>query len=160
MLPEGTLAELINGNLYMSPSPTKNHQRVVKKLSYIISDYIDSNQLGEVFLASYDVFLDESANAVQPDIIFVSSAKSTIAMENGIHGTPDLLIEILLPGNSQNDRVVKKGLYEKFGVQEYWIIDPDTKEALGYALKNNVYSEIGGFNAKIISQLLQKEFIF
>ena len=69
MLPEGTLAELINGTIYMSPAPTTEHQRIIRKLAFQISSFIENQNLGEVFFAPCDVYFDEKANAVQPDII-------------------------------------------------------------------------------------------
>jgi Uma2 family endonuclease len=83
MLPECTLAELINGTLYISPAPTKSHQRLVKALAFAISTVAESEGIGEVFLAPYDVFLDEKENAVQPDLLFVLKEKSFIAQEDG-----------------------------------------------------------------------------
>jgi Uma2 family endonuclease len=160
MLPEGTLVELLNGTLYMSPAPTKSHQRLIKALALSISAVVEPNGMGELFLAPYDVFLDEEENVVQPDLFFISQAKSSIAIENGVHGVPDLIIEILSPGNFRHDSVTKKDLYEKFGVQEYWIVNPATKEALGYTLKEGVYSEIGLYTCKINSLLLKSDFIF
>src|SRR5690349_13357565 len=99
MLPEGTLAEIINGQLYISPVPTAEHQRIIRGLSFAIFDFAKTKAVGEVFFAPYDVFLDEHSNAVQPDIIFVSHQNSSIAKPDAIHGTPNLLIEILSPGN-------------------------------------------------------------
>jgi Uma2 family endonuclease len=160
MLPEGTLAELINGTLYMSPAPTKTHQRLIKSIAFAIASHVEPKRLGEVFIAPYDVYLDESENAVQPDLVFILESNSSIAKENGVHGIPDMLIEILSTGNSKHDKTIKKDLYEKFGVKEYWIINPATKEALGYTLKEGVYSEIGLYTAKINSLLLKSDFIF
>lgn len=160
MLPEGTLAELINKTLYMSPAPTKSHQRLIKLLAFSISAEAESKGMGELFLAPYDVFLDEDENAVQPDLIFITQQKSAIAKEDGIHGVPDLIIEVLSPGNSKHDKIIKKELYQRFGVQEYWIVAPDTKETLGYSLKEGAYSEIGVFSGKIDSPLLNAEFLF
>lgn len=161
MLPEGTLAELINGTLYMSPAPTPKHQRIIRKLCSVISDFIEERGMGEIFLSPCDVFLDEHSNAVQPDIIYVSSNNSFIVKENeSIQGVPDLLMEILSAGNSKHDKVTKTDIYEKFGVQEYWIVNPDTKESVGYTLTNGLYSEIGNFSGKIQSLLLNHSFEF
>lgn len=157
MLPEGTLAELIDGIIYMSPSPVTNHQRIISQLLGKMFPYIEENKLGEIFVAPFDVYLDEHANAVQPDIIFVSNKNASIVKDH-IHGVPDLLIELLSPGNKSHDTVRKKNLYEKFGVKEYWIIDPETKESIGYALEGNVYKEFFKSSGQISSRLLDATF--
>ncbi|MCX7636908.1 MAG: Uma2 family endonuclease [Cyclobacteriaceae bacterium] len=73
---------------------------------------------------------------------------------------PDLIIEILSPGNRQFDEVLKKALYEKFGVKEYWIIDPDTLKAEGYFYQNQHFIPLGIFSGKISSRLLDHDFSF
>lgn len=75
ILPQGTLAELIDGIIYMSPSPVTNHQRIVRKLLNKMSDFVEGNNLGEMFVSPFDVYLDEHANAVQPDICFCVKGK-------------------------------------------------------------------------------------
>ena len=157
MLPEGTLAELINGTIYMSPAPNPFHQRALRNLSFAISSFVEQNGLGEVFFAPCDVYLDNHSNAVQPDIIFISTEKNGIVQKSGIIGIPDMLIEVLSPGNSNHDTITKKALYEKFGVQEYWIVNPDTKETTGYSLKDNQYISLGQFIGKIHSVLLDNQ---
>ncbi len=157
MLPQGTLAELIDGIIYMSPSPVTNHQRIVRKLLNKMSDFVEGNNLGEIFVSPFDVYLDEHANAVQPDIVFVSKENESIIKDH-IHGVPDLLIELLSPGNKSHDTVRKKNLYEKFGVKEFWIIDPETKESIGYALEGKVCKEFFRSSGQISSQLLDATF--
>lgn len=159
MLPEGTLAELIDGKIYTSPSPVTNHQRIIFKLSRSLAAYAEQNDLGEIFISPFDVYLDDHANAVQPDIIFVSKDQSHIVKDH-IHGVPDLLIELLSPGNKTHDTVIKKSLYEKFGVKEYWIIDPNTKESIGYELKGKRYEEFAKSIGSITSRLLDHHFEF
>jgi Uma2 family endonuclease len=160
MLPEGTLAEIINGTLYMSPAPTTNHQRIIGKLFRDLSLFVEQRSLGEVFISPCDVYLDEHSNVVQPDIIFVSKAKEKIVQCNGIHGVPDLLIEVLSPGNSSHDSKTKLDLYEKFGVKEYWLVNPDTKETEGFGLSNGAYVEQGKLVSQIKSPLLNSTIQF
>lgn len=161
MLPEGTLAELINGSIYMSPAPTPKHQRIIGKLYRIISNYVEENGFGEILFAPCDVYFDGHSNAIQPDIIFISSEKSNIVQEDSsIHGTPDMLIEVLSKGNSDHDTILKKELYQKFCVKEYWIVNPETKETFGFTLKEGKYESIGQFSAKITSVLLNADFTF
>ena len=160
MLPQGTLAEVIENTLYMSPTPTSNHQRISRKISTQLDGYVTQHDLGEVFYAPLDVYLDETSNAVQPDIFFVANANATIIKDKHIQGTPDLIVEILSPGNSRHDMVVKKALYEKFGVKEYWIVDPETKQATGHTRINNSYTLLHEDTARIASSLLQHTFSF
>jgi Uma2 family endonuclease len=155
MLPEGTLAEIINGSIFMSPSPTTRHQVILRQLAFVIFDFIKHKRKGaEIFFSPYDVFLDEHSNAVQPDIVLVSAENKSIIKEDAIHGIPDMLIEILSPSNEDHDLVRKKDLYEKFGVPEYWIINPETKETVGFFLKDGKYRESGHYAGKIHSAIL------
>jgi Uma2 family endonuclease len=154
MLPEGTLAEVIENTLYMSPAPTPFHQEILLDISARMLQFVRSNELGKVYCSPVDVYLNESANAVQPDILFVSDKNNVLVDNDGIHGVPDLIIEILSPGNKKHDQVTKKNLYEKVGVKEYWIVDPETKEAIGYWLSENQYEIISALNGKVASKLL------
>lgn len=110
--------------------------------------------MGEILIAPVDLYLDEMANAVQPDILFSSKNNPLVVDKSGLHGVPDLIIEILSPGNKEHDLVKKKLLYEKFGVKEYWVIDPETKMATGYSLKDATYCPIVELKDKIDSPLL------
>lgn len=76
-LPEGTLAELLDGEIFMVPAPIPEHQRVIRKFSNALSTFVENNKLGEVFFSPIDVYLDEH-NVVQPDLIFISKARNTI----------------------------------------------------------------------------------
>ncbi len=161
MLPEGTLAEVIENTLYMSPTPVTPHQRIVSMLLIKMGSFIVDKKLGEIFTASFDVFLDETSNAVQPDILVILHENRGIIDEKStIHGVPDLIIEILSPGNKKHDLVTKRALYEKFGVKEYWVVDPATREATGFSLKDHAYSEIFNGTGEITSTLLANTFTF
>ncbi len=160
MLPEGTLAELIDGSIYMSPSPTTAHQRIIGNLHFELRRHLIGKGIGEIMLSPYDVFLDEVANAVQPDLIVVLSGNSEIIRPDAIHGVPDFLVEVLSPGNPDHDLVRKKELYRKFGVKEYWIIDPEMNEAVGHFLDNGQYREVHKFTGEIRSRLLGQSFSF
>jgi Uma2 family endonuclease len=161
MLPEGSLAEVIENRLYMSPTPITPHQRVIRKLLVKLDAWIEEKNLGEVFAAPFDVYLDDYANAVQPDLIFVSTENSTIVDEEStIHGVPDLLIEVLSPGNRNYDLITKKNLYEKFGVKEYWVIDPKSNEVFGYLLTDGKYQAVEKSIGKIDSKVLKKSIAF
>ncbi|MBX2969167.1 MAG: Uma2 family endonuclease [Cyclobacteriaceae bacterium] len=160
-LPEGTLAELIDNQLVMSPSPLAYHQKTLQKIFRRLSENIEDTGIGEIFIAPFDVYLDEQQNAVQPDIVVVLSANRSIVNPKGhIHGVPDMIIEILSHGNKDHDRVKKKALYERFGVKEYWMVDPETKATEGYSLKDSAYSSLVGETGKFSSPLLGIEINF
>lgn len=161
MLPEGTLAEVIDNTLYMSPTPVTKHQRAVSKLIIQIGSYLEESGTGEIFTAPFDVFLDEKSNAVQPDILVVlTESKHIIDESSTIHGVPDFIIEVLSPGNKKHDLVTKKELYERFGVKEYWVVDPVESESTGFELINHRYSEFFKGKSQLQSKLLQRSFLF
>ena len=161
MLPEGTLAEVIENTLYMSPAPTWEHQELLFELALQLSLHCKRMGIGKISIAPVDVYLDENSNAVQPDIFLVVEGNSKVVRRNGAaYGVPDMIIEVLSPGNKNHDTVLKKNLYEKFGVKEYWVIDPDTRASIGYTLKNSTYQLIGEDSGKINSVLLGKSFVF
>jgi len=154
-LPEGTLAELIDNVIYMSPSPAKNHQQVLQTIFRRLSEGIDDPGKGEVIIAPFDVYLDPTSNAVQPDIIVILKDNKGYSKPTGhFHGVPDVIVEILSPGNKEYDLIKKKELYERFGVNEYWIVDPETKMTLGYALQDSRYVKTSEERATFSSKLL------
>ena len=159
-LPEGTLAEIIEGKLYMSPGVKTSHQRIHKKLFSQLAIVVEDGKLGEFWYAPHDVFLDEHSNVVQPDFYVISNDQLGFVQEDGIHCSPIFIIEILSPGNKKHDVVTKKDLYEKFGVKEYWIIDPKTKQSTGYLLQDGTYSPLETDFGKLKSVILSHEFIF
>lgn len=134
-LPEGTLAELIENVIYMSPSPAYNHQEVLMEIASQLRDLLKEKDTGKLIIAPFDIYLDDTSNAVQPDIVIVLKSNPGHLNENGyFHGVPDLIVEILSPSNRDHDLIVKKKIYQRFGVKEYWIIDPQTKVSTGYRL--------------------------
>lgn len=159
LLPEGTLAELIDNVIYMSPTPVINHQKMLLALSRKLSEKIDDEGHGQVIVAPLDVHLDETSNAVQPDIVVILSTNINQPDPKGhFHGSPDLVVEILSPGNRSHDLVKKKILYEKFRISEYWIVDPDTKETLVYRLQSERFVPVEQTSGGIHSPLLKDTF--
>ena len=154
-LPEGTRAELIDKVIYMSPSPISKHQVILNKINVQLYAHLEKSKAGVVYVSPLDVYLDEEINAVQPDISVVLNEGLANVDENGyIHGAPDLIVEILSPGNSNYDLIKKRELYQRFGVKEYWIVDPATKQAQGFQLKNGEYVSISDQLETIQSPLL------
>lgn len=130
--------ELLNGELVKKSSPSPRHQRTSMKLSSLMHLFASQNNLGVVYCAPIDVFVDEH-NVPQPDILFIANAKKHIITDDGIMGAPDLVVEILSPSSIRNDRGIKQRLYQRLGVQEYWIVDPNNNSIEVYRLSEGVY---------------------
>ena len=142
--PEGPMVELYNGELFMPPSPNTKHQQISFNLTLLIGKYLENKNIGKLFTAPFDIVLSEK-NVFAPDLVYVTSENNHIITEKNISGTPDWIIEII-SDNRTNDLVVKKEIYEKFGVKEYWIIDPVEEMVLKYVLENQQYQLDGKYN--------------
>lgn len=121
-LPRDVRAELIGGELYMTPAPTPAHQDVVLQLARYLADYADRTGSGRAFVAPVDVYLP-TGDVVQPDLILVAKT-GRAQVTDCIAGVPDLLIEVLSPFNAERDLVVKRHLYARNEVPAFWIADP------------------------------------
>ena len=122
-LPDEKRYEIIEGELFMVPAPDFFHQIVSRNIEFRLLDFVEKNKLGIVVDAPVDVVLS-SEDVFQPDILFISSERRYIITEKNVSGAPDLIIEILSPSTQELDKLVKRHLYSKFGVREYWIVDP------------------------------------
>lgn len=130
--------EIIDGELLMAPEPDTWHQDWSKKLFRRIDRHVMDRELGEVFFAPVDVILD-AENVVQSDLLFIAKANLSILQKRGVFGAPDLLVELISPSSMQRDRFLKKSLYLRFGVKEYWIVDIDSKALEIWKLQNRRY---------------------
>lgn len=153
MLPEGTLAQLINNQIVMAPAPSDKHQDFLDKIYHRLGDFIEKNNLGKTRPAPYDVYLNRR-NAYQPDIIFIANENIHKIKYNGLHGAPDLVIEILSPATWRIDKEEKKYEYERSGVKEYWTVDPSDKTTEGFRLVNGEFEPIPSDAGKLCLQLL------
>jgi Uma2 family endonuclease len=125
---DGNTYELIEGELIVSSAPTLLHQRVIKNLTHFIQSYLDQNPIGEVFPTPGVIF--DLHNGVIPDIVFLTNEQlARVGSESHIRFAPALAVEVVSPGreNARRDRVKKLRLYDKFGVGEYWVADPEAR---------------------------------
>jgi Uma2 family endonuclease len=159
-IPVGVMAEVINDVLYVTPSPTLYHQQVTIALSSGLYRYVKKNKLGHVYPGPTDVFLDGKKSVVIPDINYVSNENKHKLDRKGILGAPDLLIEVYSPSTGKRDRTIKKALYEKMGVKEYWIVNPVTRKAEGFHLEKGRYSKPLSLTGKVDIRILNKTFPF
>jgi len=138
-MPEEQRYEVIDGELYdMTAAPSTRHQAFSRNLQWCLHSYIYQTGSGELFNAPIDVVFDRF-NVVQPDLIFISTGKRHIIQDKYVQGAPDVAIEILSPTTLSKDLATKKELYAKFGVLEYWIVDPFKDAIEVFSLKNGLY---------------------
>jgi Uma2 family endonuclease len=145
-LPEdGHCYEVVNGVLYMSPSPNVEHQRIAKRIVAVLSRFVERTGLGEVFLSPLDVELSYG-NVVQPDVFVLLDEHCDRVMETHIIGAPDLVVEIASPSTARHDLSKKLDAYAYAGVSEYWIVTPGSKTVEVLVLEDGVYSSLGLFH--------------
>lgn len=125
-LPGDKRYQIIDGDLLMTPAPLTIHQDIVRNLTVLLSAYLSQKKLGKLLISPVDVILSDE-DIVQPDLVFISEKRLNIVTAQNIQGPPDLVIEILSPSSKKMDREIKLKLYEKHGVYEYWIVDPDAQ---------------------------------
>jgi Uma2 family endonuclease len=125
--PEGTRYQLIEGELHlMSPGPNLFHQDIAGNIYQLLRNHATKHRLGRVFIAPADVYLS-AHNVVQPDVFFVSAANVSILAEDGAHGPPDLVVEVLSPHTTAHD-TRKLRVYARHGVKEQWLVDPSKRQ--------------------------------
>ena len=160
MLPEGTLCEVIDNVLYMSPAPKYNHQKLVLLFSQRIANYLDKTKRGIIAISPVDVYFEELASAVQPDILYLSNENMQVLHDDGyFYGAPDIIIEVL-SSNKNRDRIQKKSLYERAGVKEYFIVNPTNRNVLQFQLEQGVYELVYNEDGRFASLILGLEFRF
>lgn len=134
--------ELINGDVYMmAPAPSPDHQSISWELIVQLGNYLKGKKC-RAYHAPFDVRLFEKDGdqprhvdtVVQPDLLVVCDLSKLD--NNGCKGAPDLIIEILSPSTRQHDRLTKLNLYQRAGVQEYWIVDPEEKTVIVMTLED------------------------
>lgn len=143
-LPDDRRYELIEGEICMVPSPGFAHQAVIRNLAFALWEYIRLQDLGVVLQAPMDVVLS-SHDVVQPDILFISRQRRQIIADTAVQGPPDLVVEVVSPSNRERDVIVKKSLYARHGIQEYWIVEPDTRTMELLKLVGTSYQSLGLF---------------
>ena len=94
------------------------------ELAWLLHGFVKTRSLGRVYFAPFDVVLSD-LDVVQPDLLFVSNERAHIVTSANVRGAPDLVVEIRSPSTASRDWTIKRDLYAKYGVKEYWVVDPD-----------------------------------
>lgn len=171
--PEGERWEIIDGVPYMRAVPSTVHQVILMELSRQIANHLRDKSC-KVYPAPFSVRLtkgdeisdEDIKKVVEPDITIVCD-KSKVD-EKGCNGAPDMIIEIISPSSVKTDRLIKFNMYEKVGVKEYWIVEPEVKIVSVFVLQENgrygrqeVYSEEDQISLNIIPDLsIDLELVF
>lgn len=119
---DGKRHELIDGEHYVTAAPYTAHQVIVGNLYFIIAAFLKQQPVGRVFLSPFDVVFS-NFDVVEPDLLYISTARMEILTAKHVRGSPDLVIEVLSRGTRRTDEVIKRRLYDRAQVHEYWIVD-------------------------------------
>ena len=144
--------ELLHGEIYMMSSPTVNHNRVTFHIATAFQARLKGKAY-EAFADGTDVYLTDDDRVI-PDAMIVCN--KDIVHQDGIHGAPDLVVEVLSPGTAKNDKGYKKDLYENAGVKEYWIVDVKSRSIEAYRLANGKY-RLGGVYQLPTDDMIERE---
>lgn len=136
---DGKRYEVVQGKLYVTPSPNTLHQRISKRLGLLLVNYFEARSIGEVFFAPIDLILTQQ-DVLQPDLLVVSDPLQI--SDRGIEGAPLLIVEILSPSTRKLDLGAKTQRYADLGVQHYWLVDPEQKRMECCRLDGNVYRRL------------------
>jgi Uma2 family endonuclease len=144
---DGKRHELIDGEHYVTPSPNTSHQQIAGNLYFLIRSYLQQQPRGQVFVAPFDVVLS-NLDVVEPDLLYIAKERAEILTPQHVRGAPNLVIEVLSPATRKTDETRKRKLYERFAVDEYWIVDPEAellkvyrRSGTGYALATELTRE-------------------
>jgi Uma2 family endonuclease len=121
---DGKRHELIDGEHYVTPSPNTRHQRISGNIHLLIGNWLERHAVGQLFYAPYDVVFSDF-DVVEPDLLYLSNERAAQVL-TPLHakGVPELVIEIASKGTRKRDETIKRRLYERVGVSEYWVVDP------------------------------------
>src|SRR6266852_4260807 len=146
---DGHRYEVVKGVLYMSPAPNRRHQKIVRKITRYLEDFVETPELGEIGMAPLDVELSHR-NVVQPDVFVVLNEHFDRLTETRIIGAPDLAIEVASPSTAKYDRRKKQAAYASAGVSEYWIVNPKHQTIEVLVLEGSLYCSLGSFSGRDI----------
>lgn len=131
--------EVIEGELFVSRAPDFLHQLVITNFIFSVKSYLKSNPVGVVVTTPGLIF--SSINGVIPDAVYLSHERREEVLHEGrLRAAPELVVEVVSPGaeNVRRDRIAKRQLYAKYGVEEYWVIDPQTRAVEVYRLRDQI----------------------
>ena len=145
---DGMRHELIDGEHFVTPSPALPHQLILGNLHLLIATYVREQRIGVVMLAPFDIVFSRY-DVVVPDLIYFTTARfKEVVGDKNAQGPPNLAIEILSPSTRRRDETIKRRLYERTGVAEYWVVDPKLETVKVHRLVEGEVSEGRGAVAR------------
>lgn len=135
---DGKHYELIEGELVLNPAPVPRHQWIIGNVHFALRAYFVAHGGGRAYLSPVDVVLS-SVNVLEPDVVVILADRLALIGPMNVQGPPSIAIEVLSPGSRRKDEVTKKRLYEQFGVDEYWIADPETETVKIYRRSGDTF---------------------
>ena len=133
--------QIVDGRHFVSPAPSLRHQEVAGRLHVVLFDAIERKRRGRVFIAPVDVHL-APGTVVQPDLVVFGTRRTSRIGQKKVTGAPDLLVEILSPSHRTFDTVLKRERYQRAGVRELWLVDPDADSLVQLVLRRGRYVEV------------------
>jgi Uma2 family endonuclease len=136
---DGLRHELIDGEHFVTPAPSVKHQIIAANLHLLIAPHVRANRSGIALFAPFDVVFSKY-DVVDPDLVYFSTRRMReVVTEKNAQGGPDLAVEVLSPGTRRRDETLKRRLYERMQVPEYWIVDPDSEVVKVFRLDGQQY---------------------
>ena len=147
---DGKRHELIDGEHYVTPSPNLKHQKISGNLHFLIRTWLEEHPFGQIYYAPFDVVFS-MFDVVEPDLLYMSNERAAqVLTDANVKGAPELVIEIGSKGTRKRDETIKRRLYERSGVSEYWVVDPEIdvirvyrRGAEGFERPNELRAEAG-----------------
>ena len=154
---DGNRYEIIDGVLYMTPSPNFYHQKANVLITSYLVTHIKHKKLGEVLAAPFDVKLP-FGDTVQPDVLVILNEHKERITPAKLEGAPDLVVEVASPSTAGYDRRQKQDAYARAAVPEYWIVNPEAQAVEVLVLEQDAYRSLGVFRGKALlpSQVIAK----
>jgi Uma2 family endonuclease len=144
---DGRRHELVDGEHFVTPAPNTKHQRLVGRLHFELQSHLAAHPAGEVLLSPYDVVLSD-LDVVEPDLVYVARENQSRITEANLQGPPDLAVEVVSESNRRHDEVTKRKLYERAGVREYWIVDPEIETVKVCRLTEGILARVAELSSE------------
>lgn len=154
---DGNRYEIIEGVLYVANAPSYDHQYTVGEIAFHLRLFVKQRRNGVVIEAPFEVHLSDTTRPVQPDVLFIRTENQPTLGAKFFAGAPDLIVEVISPSSIRTDRHIKFDTYERYGVAEYWLVDPKARAVEVHTLARGEYALLGQYTGDevITSQVLE-----